>query len=44
MLTQNKIIFVKAECFISKRSGMPLPMFLVELKEAAIAEALIAKT
>ena len=35
--------FAKAECFIGKRSGMPLPMFLVELKEAATAEARIAK-
>ena len=43
MLTQNKITFAKVERFISKRSGTPLPMFLVELKEAATAKALIAK-
>ena len=43
MLTKNKTTFAKAERFISKRSGMPLSMFLVELKEAATAEALIAK-
>ena len=43
ILTQNKITFAKAERFISKRSGKPLPMFLVELKEDAMAKALIAK-
>ena len=43
MLTQNNITFAKAERFISKRSGTPLTMFLAELKEAATAEALIAK-
>ena len=32
MLTQNKITFAKAESFISKRSDMSLPMFLVDLK------------
>ena len=40
MLIQNKTTFPKAERFISKRSSMPLPMFLVELKEIAMAEAL----
>ena len=43
MLTQNKITLAKAERFISKRSGTPLLMFLAELKEAATADALIAK-
>ena len=43
MLTQNKITFAKAECLISKRIDTPLPMFLVELKEAVTAEILIAK-
>ena len=43
MLTQNKTTFAKVERFVSKRSGTPLSMFLVELKEAAKAEALIAK-
>ena len=33
MLTQNKTTFAKAERFISKRSGMPLPMFSEGLTE-----------
>ena len=33
----------KAERFISKRSSTPLPVFLVDLNEAATAEALTAK-
>ena len=40
MLNHNKITFAKAESFISKRNGMPLPLFLIELKEAATAGTL----
>ena len=43
MLTQNKITFAEAARFISKRSHMHFPSVLVELNEAATAEALIAK-
>ena len=42
MLAQNKTTFAKVERFISK-SGTPLPMFLAELKEPAMAEALNCK-